>query len=184
MSNISDKGLRLKNNTCDFFPQSLAFLEVSPQNILMPVIVTRSLKEPETFVSMVKKLGIRDLCSVHCSYRFPKRVSVPCISQDDSTRSTISDLSLPLTLPPVINEPQGQKVLAEKLSRIFVMFFPSLKVTLLKTWFTGKLTPGCYMLCNSEYLKSLCLGLSFKSCHHLILKEHCKIIHLGKVFKS
>ena len=51
VSNISDKGLRLKNNTCDFFPQSLAFLEVSPQNILMPVIVTRSLKEPETFVS-------------------------------------------------------------------------------------------------------------------------------------
>lgn len=99
----------------------------------MPVTVTPSLKEPETFVSMVKKLGIRYLCSVHCSYRFPKRTSAPCISQDDSTSSTISDLSLPLTFPPVINEPPSQKALAEKLSRILVMFFPSLKVTLLKT---------------------------------------------------
>lgn len=70
------------------------------------------------------------MCNVHCSYRFPKQISVPSISQDDSTNSTISDLSLPLTFPLVINEPQGQKVLAEKLSRILVMFFPSLKVIL------------------------------------------------------
>ena len=130
-------------------------------------------------------MGRKYLCSVHCSYRFPQWTSAPCVSQDDSTNSTISGQSSPLTFPPVINEPQSQKVLAEKLSRTGFSSCSSLlwKLFYLTNWFTGKMTPSCYMLYNSEHLKSLCLGLSFKSCHYLILKDYCKIICLGKVLK-
>lgn len=62
---------------------------------------------------MVKKWG-ESICAVFIAPTdFPQWTSAPCVSQDDSTNSTISGQSSPLTLPPVINEPQSQKVLAE-----------------------------------------------------------------------
>lgn len=107
--------------------------------------------------SLLPQMPSKDECSMHFT--------------SESTGSAVTGPSNPFTFPPVRNKQRSQGALAEK---AFTVSSPFLK---------GKNTPSCYMLCDSGDLKLLCLSLSFKPCHQLLLKECCKTICLRKVLQ-